>query len=180
MKNNITIIGPRAIGKSTVSKIIAREYHLNYVEFDTYLDKHLIKYGGLVNALTTGKAQEALNKEMPDYIRRILEEQKILLDIGGGAISSMHKTTNKKNLEIILNGSLVIPLIYSDNILKSAKILQQREVERKYPTKDFERIKEDYERFLSVIQENSLVPIYCEDKSIGEVCEEVDKKISGK
>ena len=177
MESNITIIGPRAIGKSTVCKGLAFEHPLlTYIEFDAFLDKYLSNYGGLINALSTGVAQGILNQKMPDEIEKILSEERILLDLGGGAISSMHDDTNRRNLTTILERSKVIPLIYSFDINRSSKVLHQRELQRPYRAKSFLKVLEDYKRFLTVIQKNNLSPLICYGKTVEKIISEISKK----
>ncbi len=173
MKINITLIGPRAIGKTSIAKKLSKKYYLDYIEFDTILNKHLIKDGGMVKALRNKLATDVLNNKAPKDILQILKKNNILLELGSGAISSDYIKTNKKNLNTILKNSLLIPLLYSDDVYESAKALYERDKNRLNLDEDFPKVIKRYRNFISVIKTYSFKPIYCKNKTINEICNEI-------
>ena len=177
---NLTIIGPRSIGKSAVCKKIEVQRKLKYFELDKILDKSLKKHGGLISALKLKKVNEALNNEAPRKILKILNKKNVLLELGGSAISSDNKKTNKKNLKTILENSVVIPLIYSKNIRESTNLLylHGKEPYRENIGENKNKVKSKYIKFLDSINTNNLEPIYCKNKTIEEISKEVLRRFN--
>ena len=60
MRNIITIAGSRSVGKSTISKLVARKLKLKYVSSDKIGDKAFKKEGGLDKAIKDGKIKELI------------------------------------------------------------------------------------------------------------------------
>ena len=55
----ITITGPRSVGKTTISKIVAKKLRLNYFSSDEIGEKHLKKEG----------VNKAINYDLDNFVK---------------------------------------------------------------------------------------------------------------
>ena len=58
----ITITGPRSVGKSTISKIVAKKLNMRYVSSDKIGEKAIKKEGGLDKAIKSGVIGKFIKK----------------------------------------------------------------------------------------------------------------------
>lgn len=180
MISNITIIGPRCIGKSTLCRNFSSSFSYDYVELDQVIDKYLAKQGGLKKAITDGNLYPVLNIFAPRYISDILNHERIILELSAAAISSKFTATNQKNLRNITSKSYVAPLLYSHNFKESVNVLVNREMQNRFAFKENSResISYNYKRFLEAIEKNELKPFYCINKTVDKLCLEIFSKVS--
>jgi adenylate kinase family enzyme len=60
---NITITGPRSVGKSTISKLLSKKLKLKYISSDELGEKLSKNFGGLDKAIKSGKIKELIRKK---------------------------------------------------------------------------------------------------------------------
>ena len=131
---NVTIVGPRSIGKSTISRILSKKLGYEHAESDNLMHNEMIKYGGLDKAIKTGKT-ELIMKKGPKVADNALRNDKIVFDLAGGAISSRKGTKMgvcQKIIKTISKKSYVVGLLPFENDEKSIKLLFQRERKREH------------------------------------------------
>lgn len=108
----VTLVGPRKTGKSTIGPKIATELGWKYIDMDEYMNEHEFKsYGGIFKfAQKYGwdKYMELLHRNLKILMNKIKNE-KVVLDLGGGAISSEFPES-KKNAELVKNTKIMLVL----------------------------------------------------------------------
>ncbi len=144
IKKNIALIGARGIGKSSLSKLLAFETHLNLFSVDD-----LVRYEN------QGKSIEQLvNERGWAYFRQaeyqVLEKLKhlptIIIDCGGGILIDTQLTSNSKQIEIFSTKKANILKKYCHIIYLKASIptlLLKNVSNQQRPT-----LTDDYEKIL--------------------------------
>src|SRR3990167_6308605 len=85
----VTITGPRSVGKTTVSKLVAKKLNLKYISSDEIVEEAFKEYGGLDKAIKSGKAEELIKKGFYNLIIDVYEHgDNFVFDLSGGAFSS--------------------------------------------------------------------------------------------
>src|SRR3989344_5422199 len=84
----ITITGPRSVGKSTISKLVARKLGLKYVSSDEMGERALKKEGGLDKAIKSGVIGQFIKDSAYSLIREQYLKNNFVFDLSGGAVSS--------------------------------------------------------------------------------------------
>ncbi|MEM4181890.1 MAG: shikimate kinase [Candidatus Pacearchaeota archaeon] len=180
----ITITGPRSVGKTTVSKLLAKKLKLKYISSDEIGNKALKKEGGLDKAIKTGKISQIIEKKGYSLIEKVYKKEKnFVFDLSGGSFTSKKfKEASKKVMEIAKKRSLVVGLLPSKISLSSIIILFKRESKRKHfknYNKFFMLYKtiKNYKRFPVVLKKNCDIIIYTENKTPEKIVEEIINKI---
>ena len=178
---NITLVGPRSVGKSTISKLLARKLKYRYVEIDALTEVMLKKYGGLDTAIKAGKIG-VVAKKSPKMLSKVLASEKVLLDLAGGAISSRkYKKACKENIKIIKEKSYVIGLLPFKDKEKGVKLLYSRERHRKHfkgmDAKDlYKEVKKDYLKLVPILKRVSDLVYFVEQKKPEVIAKALAKK----
>ncbi len=181
---NLTVIGPRSVGKSTVSKLLAKRLSYKHNESDELMNLEMKDHGGLVKSMND-KKDLLIMKRAVNVIERVLSKDKIILDLAGGTITHTKGTELgicKKIIEIITNNSKVIALLPFENNKESIEFLFKRERNRAHfidaPSSELEeKVKKDYLRFETEIMDITKNIIYVGTKSPDEIVEEIIKQI---
>lgn len=137
---NITITGPRSVGKTTISKIVASKLGLEYVSSDELGEELFADVGGLDLAIKSGNVKEIINSGGYRIILDIYDQRNnFLFDLAGGAFSSSSLVdASKKVREKACEKSVVIGLFPKDDLDYSIEFLFEREREREH-FKDMDR-----------------------------------------
>jgi shikimate kinase len=123
---NITITGPRSVGKTTTAILLAEKIRMNYISGDELMDKILEPYGGLSKVLRD-KRTDIIDKYAYYRCEQALKNDNTIFDLAGGAL----KTKDGEKIKTLLTKkSLVIGLLPSLNDIVSLDILYKRERER--------------------------------------------------
>ena len=180
----ITITGPRSVGKTTISKLVAKKLKLQYYSSDEIGEKHLKKYGGLDKAIKSGIIAKFIDKSAYGLIRNVYKKENFVFDLSGGSISSTkHAEASKKVREVAIQKSIVIGLLPSKKQNESIKYIFEREQNRlhfKDLNKDelLTKTKKDYKKFPPIFQEFCNFIIYTKDKTPKEISDEIVKNIN--
>jgi shikimate kinase len=175
----LVITGPRSVGKSTISKIVAQKLDVQYISSDELGEKKLKKYGGLDKAIKSGKISEMIKEKGYDIILKNLKKDNFVFDLSGGSISSRRFPEASKEIrEAVKNSAIVIGLLPFKNKKKSVKLLVEREGKRehfkrldkeelvKQTEKDFYKFPPLFKKFCDYI-------VYTENKSPEEIVGEI-------
>jgi shikimate kinase len=180
----ITITGPRSVGKSTISKIVAEKLNLKYISSDAIGEEALKDYGGLDKATKTGIIKEFIKKGGYNLIREVYQkEDNFVFDLSGGSISSRHFPEASKEVRAIANEkSIVFGLLPSKDINKSIKFLFDREKERVHfksmdSSELLKKVDNHFRKFPLVLKEFCNYIIYTENKDPEKVADEMIKKL---
>lgn len=181
---NITITGPRSVGKTSISKILAEKMNLKYFSSDEMGDKYLKKEDGLDKAIKSGKIKKFIKKEGYSLIENVYKKEKnFVFDLSGGAFTSKKfKEVSKKVREIAKKKSIVIGFLPSKNIFSSIWVLFNREIKRKHFENYnkfflFYKTLKHYSRFPKILRENSDFIIYTKNKKPENIVKEIIEKI---
>jgi len=182
----ITITGPRSVGKSTISKIVAKKLDLKFISSDEIGEKSMKKYGGLDKAIKSGIIGKFIKDSSYGLIRAVYRKDNFVFDLAGGAFKSRkYAEASKKVRETAKRNSTVIGLLPSKKVGESVDILFSRESKRDHfmgmdKLELLEKVKDDFKRFPKILNKNCDFIVYTEGKSPKEVADEIVKKIKNK
>lgn len=175
----ITITGPRSVGKTTISKLVARKLQLKYYSSDEIGEEHLRKYGGLDKAIKSGTIGEFIKNSAYSLIRDIYKKDNFVFDLSGGAVSSRKfAEASRKVRRTARESSIIIGLLPSNKINESTKFLFEREKKRKHFRETDKKellaeTKKDYKKFPKLFKDFCDFIIYVKGKSPEEIADEI-------
>ncbi len=182
----ITITGPRSIGKTTVSKIVARKLNLRYYSSDEIGEKHLKKYGGLDKAIKSGIIGKFIKESSYGLVREVYKKDNFVFDLSGGAVSSKkYAKASQRVRKIAKDNSIIVGLLFSKNIKESVKFLFEREKRRTHfkntdKKELLAKTKKDYKKFPLLFKELCDFVFYTKGKNPDEIAEEIIRNIKEK
>jgi len=175
----ITITGPRSVGKTTISKIVAKKLKLKYVSSDEIGNKYLKKEGGLDKATKSGKIKEVIKKEGYSLIIKEYTKDNFVFDLSGGSFAyNDFPKASAKVRNIAKANSTIIGLLPFKNKDKSIELLFKREKERPHLKKTdskglLSRTRKRYQNFPKIFKEFCNVIIYTENKTPKEIADKI-------
>jgi shikimate kinase len=181
---NITLIGPRSVGKTTISKIVSKKLKLKYISSDKLGEKAFKKYGGLDQVIKSGKIKEIINSGgYTLIIKNYNKNNNFIFDLSAGAFTS--KSMNKASSEvrkIAKKKSIIVGLLPCKNKFQSILFLFNRERKRIHfknsnKLKLFIKTFRKYPFIKQIILKNSDLMIYTKGKSPEEISKEIVDKI---
>lgn len=174
----LIITGPRSVGKTTISKILAKKLYLKRIELDVLSNKMLQKQGGLDRAIKTNRILPLIKKS-PRIIKEILKKDDILLELPGGAISSRRfEPYAKKIRRIIIKNTFVVGLLPFKEHKKSIELLFKRERNRdhfkKINTQELHlKVQENYVKIIEPLNEVANIIIFTENKKPSKIVKKI-------
>jgi shikimate kinase len=181
---NITITGPRSVGKSTISKLVAKKLKRKYISSDEIGNKATKSIGGLDKAIKSGEIRKIIKNKGYTLITNVYKKQKnFVFDLSGGSFT--YKKVPKASLEVrksAKKNSVIIGLLPSKNIISSAIFLYKREIKKEH-FKDsnkvyrFWKTLKNLSRFPRIFNEWADLIIYTKNKSPEEIAEEIIGRI---
>jgi len=184
-KMKITITGPRSVGKTTASKIVAKKLNLKYISSDEIGEKALKKYGGLDKAIKSGLIKEFIQKRGYVLILNQYKKDNLVLDLSIGSFTSTEfKRASREVRSAAKKNSIVIGLLPSKSDRESIKILYNREIKRKHFKKTdknqlLDRTKRRYPEQKDILLKNSDKIVYTKGKTPIKVAKEIVGYIRG-
>jgi len=178
----ITLIGPRSVGKSTVSKILADKLNLPLLSSDDLMDMALKETGGLDKTIKAGNSQAIVEKAIP-LMRRLIREKDFVLDIAGGSISSTkYLEVSKEVKDLLRNNTMVIGLLPYEDEERSIIHLFDREKHRAHfssedPDELLANVRKSYKKLLKPMEEICNFIIITKDNSPDQVANEILTRI---
>ena len=180
----ITITGPRSIGKSTISRILAKKLKLRYVSSDDIGEKALKKEGGLDKAIKSGAIKRFIKRGAYSLIRDEYKKDNFVFDLSGGSITSTDFPEASKKVRKVANSrSVVIGLLPFKDANKSVVLLFKRERERKH-FKDMDKkellskVRRNYNKFPRIFKSFCDITLYTENRKPEVVAEKIIKKLN--
>lgn len=175
----ISITGPRSVGKSTVTKLLAKKLNLLYVSTDEIGEKTLKKEGGLDKAIKSGLILKFIKEQGYSLIKKQYKEDNFVCDLSGGSISSTKFPEASQDLrKVIKKKSIVIGLLPCKNPKDAVQFLYEREKNRSHfkHLSDEEVLKQTYEhykKFPPIFKKFCNFIIYTRDKTPEEIVAEI-------
>ena len=175
----VTITGPRSVGKTSISKIVARKLKLKYISSDHLGNDAFRVYGGLDKAMKSGKVLESIKSGGYSLIINTYKKDNFVFDLSGGSFTS--NKTPKLTLEVrkvARKRSIVIGLLPSKNPDESINLLFERERKREHfkdmdPKDLFEKTKVSYSNFPDTFNEFCNLVVYTENKTPEAIAKEI-------
>ncbi|USN45475.1 MAG: hypothetical protein H6502_05515 [Candidatus Woesearchaeota archaeon] len=177
MKANVTIIGPRSVGKSTIAKLLSAELDKTYVEFDELMKEALEPHGGM-KLIMSKEHRKLVSDTSVAVIKKAYEQENAVFDLTGGAISSAFDKNNEIIKEVIKSFSTVIMLFPFKDVEQSVSFLFEREQQRKHflhLDKNFllQKVREDYLKAFDALYDFSEHVLFVEHKTPEEILAEI-------
>lgn len=183
IKMKITITGPRSVGKTSISKLLAKKLKLKYISSDELGETHMKKHGGLDKAIKSGKIDKWIRQSSYGLIRKVYRKDNFVFDLSGGAVSSMKfSEASEKVRKTAKENSIIIGLLPSKNINESIKFLFEREKKREHfknfdKEKLFTETRKDYKKFPPLFKGLCDLIVYVKGKDPNEVVKEIMEDI---
>lgn len=181
MKLKLTIIGPRAIGKSTISKILAKELNLNYISSDIEIDKKFKDKGG-IKAVFYAENKDELFEKAYELFEEVFSLKNFIFDLAGGSLNTKNSKEELLDFSIIKNNSIVIGLLPFKDDNKSIELLKTRERKREiWKHLSDEEISENTIKHYNKVKNRMIEEIdniiYVENFSLEEIVKKIIKEI---
>jgi len=179
----ITITGPRSVGKSTISKILARKLKLKYYSSDKLGEKYFKKYGGLDKAIKSGIIGKFIKDSGYSLIRKVYKNNNFVFDLSGGAFASRkYLEASKKVRETAKKRSIVIGLLPSENFRDAIDLLFSRETKRDHfkgmdKLELLEKVTEDFKKYPRIFNKNCNFIVYTKGKSPNDAAKDIVKQL---
>lgn len=175
----IAITGPRSVGKSTISKIVAEKLNLKYISSDDLWNKAFEKQGGLDNAIKSGELVKIIKERGYTIILDFFKKDNFVFDLSGGSVSSTKMVRASEEVrKIAKEKAIIFGLLPSKDIETSVKLLSEREAKRKHfqhMTKEEldAQTRKSFEKYPSLFENFCHHIIYTEEKTPGEIADEI-------
>lgn len=179
----IVITGPRSVGKTTISKLVAKKLDLKYISSDEIGEEITKEQGGLDTAIKSGKILEIIKDKGYTLILDVFKQDNLVFDLSGGSISSSKfPEASKEVREKAKKEAIVIGLLPSKSQTESIKILFEREKSREHFKESnkeeiLEQTEETFNRFPKLFKNFCNFIIYTGNKTPEEITEKIVKKI---
>lgn len=177
---NITITGPRSVGKSTVSKLLAKELKKKYISSDEIGEKALKKQGGLDAAIKSGAIKEMIRNKGYSLIKNIYAKEKnFVYDLSIGAFTSKDFPEASAELRNLANKkTILIGLLPCRNNLRAILFLFNRERKREHFRESkklwlLRKTARNYKRAKRIFEKEMENIIYTWSKSSEEIVKEI-------
>jgi len=177
---SITITGPRSIGKTTISKLVAKKLKLKYISSDEIGEKVFKKKGGLDKATKSGFIGKLIKEKGYTLIKNVYQKEKnFVFDLSGGAFTSRKTPVASSEVrEIAKKKTKIIGLLPSKNFFSSILFLYKREKQRAH-FKEVNKLTilkntiNSYLKFPKILKENCDFIIYVKEKSPVQITKEI-------
>ncbi len=183
----LIITGPRSVGKTTISKIVAKKSELKYISSDEIGEEAMKEKEWLDKAIKSGEIGKWIKKDAYNLIRKVYEKDNFVFDLSGGSISSrkFSKASKKFRKTAKEKSDKIIGLLPSESENKSIEILFNREKQREHfremdKKELFEKVKKDYLKFPKLFNKFCNFIIYTENKTPEEIADEITKRTNSK
>ncbi len=179
----ITITGPRSIGKSTISKIVAKKLKLKYISPDEIGEEAFKKHGGLDKVIKSGKIIELIKTGSYELILKEYKKDNFVFDLSGGSFSSKKFPESSEEVrKTAKENSVIVGLLPSKDAKESIRILFKRERDRTHfkdagPKWLLEKARENYFRFPHLFKKYSALIVYTKDKAPAKIADEIIKRV---
>ncbi|HLR36284.1 MAG TPA: shikimate kinase [Tissierellales bacterium] len=117
MKNNIVLIGPSGVGKTTIGNFISKRLSMELIDTDYLIEK---KEGKSIDGIFEEKGENYFRKLEENIVKEIYSRESIVVSTGGGTILNPNnmKLLKENGQIFLLYGTLgsIIKNINSSNI----------------------------------------------------------------
>jgi shikimate kinase len=175
----ITLTGPRSIGKTTVSKMLADKLGLSCISSDEIAEEYFKEHGGLDKAIKSGKIDELITSGSYRAVIDIYEKDGFVFDLSGGAFSSdKFSEASGEIRDAAKKNSIIVGMLPSKDTEESIAFLFEREKKREHfkgidEKELLEKVMKSYLRLPKLFDMFCDIIIYTKGKSPEEVASEI-------
>ncbi len=83
MSENIFLVGPMGVGKTTIGSHLARKLKYDFVDSDTEIEK---RTGASISLIFDIEGEEGFRKREAEMIKKLTQRRHIVLSTGGGSV----------------------------------------------------------------------------------------------
>ncbi|VVB79354.1 Shikimate kinase [uncultured archaeon] len=181
---NITLTGPRSVGKSTIGKLLAKELKLKYISSDEIGNRAFKKQGGLDKAIKANIVKQLMKKKGYSLLVKAYKKEKnYVFDLSGGSFAYNYFPEATSELRNIAKSkSKIIGLLPSRCKIYSIFFLYNREVRREHfkeahKMKLFWKTFKRYFRFPPVFSKWADIVVYTRGKTPEQIVNEIKEKL---
>ncbi|NND44954.1 MAG: shikimate kinase [Xanthomonadales bacterium] len=98
-EQNIILVGPMGSGKTTIGRVVAREFGLQFYDCDHELERQT---GASVNLIFDVEGEAGFRERETALLRRLLRKKGVLVATGGGVI------TREANRKLLRGSGLIV------------------------------------------------------------------------
>ncbi len=166
----IYIIGYMGSGKSSVGKLLAQKLHLDFIDFDSYIEK---EEGKTVAEIFDADGEDKFREMEHKYLKKLLSKDHVVISLGGGT-PCFHN-----NIELInKSGTSVYLKMGVETLVKRLfKAMKKRPLIRGLNETELKYFIEANLEKRRAIYEKAHFSINASPLSADEVAEEIKKKI---
>lgn len=173
------ITGPRSVGKTTTSKLLAKKLNLEYISSDDEMDVILKEYGGIDGA-TKSEMMSLIIDKARTLVKKILKKNNFIFDLAGGVLRKKYYNNILKEIK---KQTILIGLIPSTDDKKTIQILYHRERKRPHfndlsDEKLLAKTKKDYLKIKEALHTECKINIITENKTTGKIVDEIISKLN--
>lgn len=168
------------MGKSIISKLVARKLKLKCISSDKIGDIALKKYGGLDKATKSGIIFKILKKNGYGLINNVYKNKKnFVFDLSGGSVSSNTlRKASEKVRQTARKNSIVVGLLPSKKVKESVNFLFKREIKRKHfrrmnKKELYAKVKKDYIKMPPLFKTFCNYIVYVKGKTKNNIVNEI-------
>ncbi len=191
MGNVISLVGPRAVGKSTIGKELSVISKYDFINLDKVMQKKLKPQGGIIgyaNKNSWNKYFGLVNAKLKKIFVKY-KHKDLILDLGGGITASIYRES-KVNATFVKKNSIIILILPSKIKKESLNVLFLREHLRRkagmYPwsknwsKKRFnkEMVTDHYSQRVPIFKEHANHIVYTKYRSPKQVARNILKLIN--
>jgi len=126
--SNVVIVGPRCVGKTSVGKELSRILSYEFVDADVEFEKEHGSISDFVHNEDWGKFREVEAEVIKEICGKHYDNP-IVLSPGGGAVAhNQGEQYRRENVDTLRNFGRIIYLIPSNDLEKSAFVLEERRI----------------------------------------------------
>lgn len=109
MTSNVFLIGPMAVGKTTIGKQLAKRLHLQFVDSDQEIEK---RTGASISLIFDVEGESGFREREEKMIAELTTREGIVLATGGGAVlrEENRKALRKHGVVVYLHASIASQL----------------------------------------------------------------------
>ena len=184
MEDIVTLVGPRSVGKSSIGKIMAKSLGWIFIDLDEYMNQVLKNDGGIggfTDKYGWNAYMKVLHKELKELLTS-LKNKKVVLDCGGGTISSEFPES-ELNAHLLKRHSKIVLILPHEDEERGLQILLEREKTRKHffdwPIEKIEeKTRKDYFERVPGMEGFAHEIIHTNEKPPKEIAKLIEKLIS--
>ena len=109
MSENIILVGPMGVGKTTIGSHLARKLKYDFVDSDTEIEK---RTGASISLIFDIEGEEGFRKREAQMISELTEQRHIVLSTGGGSVLDETSRQNIRSRGFVVYLKASVDILY--------------------------------------------------------------------